>query len=408
MMTRNLFKYTSLIFASSLVLAACGTDTDDDTDTADPDEEVVAPDPDEDDTTDDETGDSSDDIDDDEDDEDYEDEEIDEDDEDDEDDYAVSQDLDLWFPRLEDTLLEYDGEGMEYASFTRYPQFAYDSTLQMVESTAGTDVITVYEYTDDEVREIFVRPETYFRDDFMNTGLDSMQDEHDIILQLPIEIGHSWESPTGTVSEITNVDFEYETPFGTFDAIEVTRTHDDSQTVFIYAEDIGLVERVFTTSDDESEVISTLASRSKEQPEEIDLTVFPLDENAEGLLAVPVTVELYTNDAIRYELAEVLRGKSGGSDAPPLLTDNVSINFMYLGNDDIAYVDFSTDLVDDMNVGAGIESLLLQGLVNTIGGYYSVEEVYLTVDNEPYASGHIEREEGETWSVNHDSVSWEE
>lgn len=399
MTTQKLFKYTSLLFASTLLLAACGTDTEDEPDVTDPDEEIVAPEPGDEDTDesiedDDETDDTA--------------EHTDDDEEDDEEDYAVSQDLDNWFPKLEDTLLDYDGEGMEYAAFTRYPQFAYDDTLQMVESTAGTDVVTIYEYTDEEIREIFVRPETYFRDDFIDTGLDSMQDDHEIILQLPIEVGHSWESPTGSVSEITAVDFEYETDFGSFDAIEVTRTQDDSELVYIYAEEVGLVERVFTSNEDESQVISTLVSRSREQPEEIDLTVFPLDENAEGLLAVPLTVELYTNDAIRYELTEILRGKSGGSDAPPLLTDNVAINFMFLGDDDIGYVDFSSELIEEMNVGAGIESLIIQGLVNTIGGYYTTEEVYLTVDNEPYASGHLEREEGETWSVDHSSVSWEE
>lgn len=396
MAKHNFFKYTSLLFASGLILSACGTDADEE-DTADPDEEVVAPEPDDENATD-ETDDED------------QDEDTDEEDEKDEEDedYAVSQDLDLWFPRLEDTLLEYDGEGMEFASFTRYPQFTSDSTMQMVESTAGTDVVTIYEYTEEEVREIFVRPETYFRDDFKDTGLDSMQDEHIIILQLPIEVGHSWKSPNGSVSKITNVDFEYETDFGTFDAIEVTQTYDDSQTVYTFAEEVGLVERVFTSDDGESEVTSWLTSRSRERPEEINITVFPLNENADGLLGVPVTVELYTNDAIRYELAEVLRGKSGGSDAPPLLTDNVAINFMYFGNDDIAYVDFSSELIEEMNVGAGIESLIVQGLVNTIGGYYNADEVYLTVENEPYASGHLEFEEGETMTVDQSSVNWEE
>lgn len=390
MSSQKLFKYTSLIFASALLLAACGTDTDEEPDITDPDEEVVSPEPNDEDGT-----------------EEIDDEDM-ENESDEQEDSLVSQELDLWFPKLEDTLLDYDGEGMEYASFTRYPQFSYEDTLQMMEATAGTVVVTVYEYTEDEVREVFVRPETYFRDDIMNTGLDSAQDEHDIILQLPIEVGHSWESPTGSVSEITRINFEYETDFGTFDAIEVTREYDDSQVISIYAEDIGLVERAFTSSEGETEVMSTLASRSKEQPEDVNLTVFLLDDQAEGLLAVLVTTELYTNESIRFELTEVLRGKAISSDYPPLLADDASINFMYLGNDAIAYVDFSSELIDSMNAGAGVESLLLQGIVNTIGDYYTTDEVYLTVDGEPYASGHIELVEGETLSVDYSYVSWQE
>ncbi|MCD8505981.1 MAG: hypothetical protein LRY37_02345 [Alkalibacterium thalassium] len=177
MLKNTWLKYTYLTLSAGLVLAGCNNE-DDSEGIDEPDEEVIAPEPD--------------------------DEELAEDDSDD--DYTVSQDLEVWFPKLEDTWLEYEGEGIEYASFTRYPQFAHDDTLQMVESTAGTDVVTVYEYTEDEIREIFVRPETYFRDDMMDTGLSSAQDDHEIILQLPIEVGHSWESPTGSVTEITDVE----------------------------------------------------------------------------------------------------------------------------------------------------------------------------------------------------------
>ena len=377
MLKNTWLKYTYLTLSAGLVLAGCNNE-DDSEGIDEPDEEVIAPEPD--------------------------DEELAEDDSDD--DYTVSQDLEVWFPKLEDTWLEYEGEGIEYASFTRYPQFAHDDTLQMIESTAGTDVVTADEYTEDEIREIFVRPETYFRDDMMDTGLSSAQDDHEIILQLPIEVGHSWESPTGSVTEITDVEVEIDLPFGTFDTIELTREREGNTTVYYYAEELGLVERISNPGNDEMEIRSTLTERSENQPEEHSVTIFTLDDQATELQAVNTPIELYTNEPIRVALTEVLRGQAEGYDSLALIAESTEINYMYLGDDGIAYADFSVELIDDMNAGSGIESLIVQALVNTIGGYYNVEEVSLTVDDEPYSSGHLHREEGETWPVDHSQVSW--
>lgn len=384
-------RYISLVFSTGLILSGCGGDTTEEPDPETPDDEVTAPGLDEDNDQGEETPD------------DESNGEV----EDDDEDSAVSQDLETWFPKIEDTLLEFEGDGIEYASFSRYPQFAHDGTYQLVESTSGTDVVTVYEYTNEEVREVFVRPETYFRDDFVDTGLSSNQDEHEILLQLPIEVGHSWESPTGSLSEITDADFEIDTEFGTYDAIEITRTIEDNEIIYYYADGIGLVERISNPGDDETEITSTLVTQAENQPEELPLTIFSLDDQGERLIASTVTLELFTNDPVRLALEDVLKGEAPDTESAAMITDGVDINYMYLGDDGIAYADFSVDLIEEMNAGSGIESLIIQGIVNTIGGYYTVDEVLLTVDGEPYASGHLEMSDGDTWSVDHSAVTWE-
>ncbi|WP_368646083.1 GerMN domain-containing protein [Alkalibacterium putridalgicola] len=317
----------------------------------------------------------------------------------------VEQDLTVWFPKFEDTLLDYEGEGNEFAPFTRYPQFVKDDSVQMVESTGGTDVVTIYEYSDEEVREVFVRPETYFREDFADTGLESEQDDFEIILQKPLEEGHSWESPTGSTSEITGVAVEKDLSFGKVTALEVTRTSENgSETVEYYAEDIGLVERIFKTEEGENNVISTLDTRSENTPEEIPLTVYSVDDQAMGLDRTSVTMALYTNEPARLAMAEILRGQAPDTETAQIIAESTDINFMYLRQDGVVHVDFSTDLAD-MNAGSGVESMILQGIVNTIGGYYNVEEVLITLDNEPYESGHIALDEGETLSVDYSNVN---
>ncbi|SFC13064.1 Sporulation and spore germination [Alkalibacterium subtropicum] len=383
----------SSLLLSGVLLAGCGWFNDPDMDTEDPDMEEETP-SDENGSAvpEDAEGDPG--------------EETDPEDETEDDDQAeVDQDLTVWFPKFEDTLMDYEGEGNEFAPFTRYPQFVKDESIQIVESTGGTDVVTIYEYSENEVREVFIRPETYFREDFADTGLESEQEDFEIILQLPLEEGHSWESPSGSTSEITGVAVDKALPSGNVTALEVTRTSENgSETVEYYAEDIGLVERVFRTEEGENIISSTLNTRAENTPEEFPLTVYSVDDQAMGLERTSVTMELYTNEPARLAMAEILRGQAPDTETARVIVDSTEINFMYLRQDGVVHADFSVDLAD-MNAGSGVEALILQGIVNTIGSYYNVEDVLLTLDNEPYESGHIALEEGETLSVDYSNIN---
>lgn len=57
-----------------------------------------------------------------------------------------------------------------------------------------------------------------------------------------------------------------------------------------------------------------------------------------------------------------------------------------------------------MNAGSSGESLLLQEIVNTIGGYYGVQEVVLTGENKPYESAHYSMKPGESFKVDMEKV----
>lgn len=314
----------------------------------------------------------------------------------------VSQDLKSWFPPLEDTYLEYEGEGNEFAAFTRYPQFTHEDTLQMAEATGGTTIVRIYEYSDNQVEEIFSRPETYFREDFTDTGLASGSDNLMILLQKPIELNHSWESPNGAVSEITGLDVEVETPLGRMEALEVTSTHDGYTTLSYYAEGIGLIKRVAEQGENqEDDVTSTLMTFDEETAEKLPVTIYSLDDEALNIVSHPVEFELYTNDPVRVTLADYMAGRESEEEIGVLLPEETEINYMYLRQDGIAAVDFSKELIENMNAGAGIEAMILQAAVNTIGDYYDVEEVLLTVEEEPYSSGHILLEKDETMRVDY-------
>lgn len=322
--------------------------------------------------------------------------------------YELSQELESWIPMHENVVLEYDGGSFENAGFSITPQFTLEDTYQFANSDTATTTVEIYEYTEDAVVRNFTRMETYFRDNFVDTGLASEGDGGAMLLQLPIEVGNTWESDNGSVYEITDSHVSIETEAGTFEAIEVTSTSEDGENVArsYYAEDVGLVQRESEVDHDDEPMVSTLQAIHEDRLEEINFSFYSPNEGATGLESQPIELQLATNDPARVALAEALQGNHEETEGNGVIEDSVVINFMYLDNEDVAHVDFSEELVTEMNYGTTGETLMLQSIVNTIASYYGspVEEVLLTVEEEPYMSGHIVYEEGETMQVDEEIV----
>lgn len=318
----------------------------------------------------------------------------------------VSQNPADWFPALENIHYVYDGEGSEYAPFEVISQYAEENAWQTLQITSGTSLMMVYEYTEDEIRQIHTREEVYYREDYINPWNPSYRDEQlDIILQAPIEVGHSWESPIGAEYEITDVNVEVETPSGVYEAIEVTRFSGGSGIVRYYAENVGLVQQTSIPEEDSAdEIVSSLAEVNEDTPETIPMIFYTLDTDAMGIDQIETELNLYTNDVPRVAIADALKGGIPEMEEQPLLTEGVGMNYLYLDGT-VVNVDFSEELISEMNAGAGIEGLILQSIVNTVGDYYSVDEVLLTVEGEPYSSGHIVHEEGQILPVDYTNVN---
>lgn len=61
-----------------------------------------------------------------------------------------------------------------------------------------------------------------------------------------------------------------------------------------------------------------------------------------------------------------------------VLTENAKINWLYLNKDGMLYVDFTKELVSEMNAGSGYEIADTgRSITNTLGYYYGVEKVYI-------------------------------
>lgn len=314
----------------------------------------------------------------------------------------VNQDLTAWLPRLNNVTYHYEGTGNEFAEFTRYPQFSQDDYYQTTTDNGGTTIVEIYEYRDDEVVRVFRNGETYFRDNFSEIGTFTADQEEEIILKLPLEVGQSWENGD-TTFEITSVDSEITVPAGTYKTIEVTATIEEGiVTKQYYAEGVGLVADHY--EDGDFVIQSNLEAIEENTAEILPVTVYVADEQAMGMDVVEAEIALSTNDPARLALQELLSGQNENYPETNILPEDTAIQYLFLNNDRVVEIDVSEEF-ENMNAGSTGELFFIYNLVNTLSTYYGTDEVLLTVNGEPYSGAHMLLNEGETLFFNQDMVN---
>jgi hypothetical protein len=113
---------------------------------------------------------------------------------------------------------------------------------------------------------------------------------------------------------------------------------------------------------------------------------------------------MYTNDSFADVLTEQFRA-SPATGIQPLLTANSSVQSMHQDPDSrIVTIDLSANFVTETNVGSDMEGAILQCIANTAGSAYNAQEVIITLDGQPYSSGHIAYGAGETIEVDYDGA----
>jgi spore germination protein GerM len=312
------------------------------------------------------------------------------------------EDLTTWLPRPDDVVYHFEGIGNEYAGYTWNPQFNEEDDYQIVKDNGGTVVAEIYEYDVDAITRIFSRPETYFRDNFTEIGNFSENQEEEVILKAPIEVGTTWSNGESDY-EITALDHELSVPAGEYTAMEVTITTDDTTTKKYYAKDVGLVSEV--TETEGLTVESNLEKVETETPETLPFTVYVPDEQAMGMDTIEANLTLNTNDPARVAITELLSGQNTEYPEIKLLPEGTQINYLFLNDQQIVEADVSSEFVENMNAGSTGELFAIYTLVNTLSDYYGSQEVLLTVDGEPYEGAHMVLQEGETLQFDEEMVN---
>lgn len=300
-----------------------------------------------------------------------------------------------YFPLTENTKYTYEGEGNEFASYTVYIDYLKDNRIQTRTNNGGSELVRVLELNDNQLTDLFFRGETYFRENFTDDEYSSGK----VLLKEPLEEGNSWSSGEDSTSTITSINKEVVTPEGNVEAIEVTTESQQGTTIEYYAKDKGLVKVI--NKGEGYEITSTLSSIENNVPLIQNVTLFYPDTDGINLRSVDVQVSFNTNDEPKNVIEKTVKDLS----VYEMISPNTKINELYFDKDDNSvHIDLSKEFVTEMNAGAGFEGLILKSLANTLGTYYGVQNVYLTIDKGPYESGHILMEEGEPLTVDYSNV----
>ncbi len=296
-----------------------------------------------------------------------------------------------YYPFKENVRYEFQGSGNEYASYWTTVDYLKNNRIQLRTNNGGTETVRVLENKDGMLKNIFTREETYFREDFTS----KQASKEDILLKEPLVKGTAWTSAEGKKRYISNVDLEVKTPSGIYKALEVTTEGDGSKDISYYALNTGLVKTLYASNG--LEVTSSLSKLQENSPLTQNVKFYYPDSTGDKIYYVTKKLTFNTNDITKALIEKTLK-EAPNKNTQKVLGPNVKIKSLYLNNN-VVYVDFSKELVSEMNVGSGFEAMLLKCITNTLGDYYKFDKVYITIENEPYSSGHIVMKKGEAFKV---------
>lgn len=303
-----------------------------------------------------------------------------------------------YYPFKENTVMDYQGIGNEFAEQKTFIEFVEGNRAQMKIVNPGTTFVRVLEYKDGALKEVFSEGEFYHIENMLNSTSNS----EEIILQEPLKLGNAWEDSEGHNVEITSVSQSIETPSGTYEALEITKKLDEGSTEKrYYAKDIGHVATIYVDGEFE---VKTLLEEIDDEYETQVITYYPTSEDV-GTKYVKQNIEFNTNDDIEEVLEGIMKNPPSDKLIAPISKDT-KINKLHLNRDSWTLeADFSKELLTEMNAGSSFETEILKSITNTLGIFYDVDKVYITVEGKPYASGHYGLSEGEYFEVDSEGIN---
>lgn len=298
-----------------------------------------------------------------------------------------------YFPFKENTIYVYEGIGNEFAEQKTYFEYMEDNIAQLKIINPATNIVKVLEYDDGLLTEIYYEGEFYHIENLLNIK----GDQNNILLKEPLVLENSWTTADGYNRSITGLDVEIKTPMDSFKTLEVTTDLGEGKThKQYYAKDIGMVASVYI--DDEGRV-ETLLKSMNNGPLEYDIEIYYPSFSEISTVYTMGKINFYTNQSMEKLFEDFMKNPPSDS-LVPVLPEFAVINSVRLDrNTWTLKVDFSQELLTDMNAGSSLETEILKSIVNTFGRFYDVENVYISVEGKPYESGHYALVDDEYFTV---------
>lgn len=305
-----------------------------------------------------------------------------------------------YYPFTANLKTVYEGQGNEFASKTEYVDYIKGDKIQIRSDNGGTVSARVLQNLNGELVQLNLKDEIYYKQDM--TAETAAQNI--VLLKEPLKTGTNWTLPDGSKRSITGTDVSITTPSGDYKALEVTTTYADSSvTKDYYVLNKGMVKSVW--SQNGTEVSSSLKEYVTDAAYTSIIRMYNFQVTTTDIQTVYKEIQgsLKTNEEIKDVFQKNFRQSLGaGTGTSPVISINTVINSLSVKPDEsIAYVDFSGQFVSEMNAGTTKETGVLRSVVDTIGKYYGVDKVIITLDGGPYSSGHIYMNPGEYFTTNY-------
>jgi len=297
------------------------------------------------------------------------------------------------FPIKENVKYEYEGLGNEFAFYNVHIDYTSDTRVQQRINNGGSEIVKVIEVKDGKVTQVFSKGEVYYRENYLKNNA-----EQEILLQEPIKEGTSWTLSDSRKRTITGTSVDVSVPAGDYKAVEVTTEGPRDKTIEYYAPNVGLVKSIWISAETGDEVSSSLSKIEENVALVQNIDFFYPNVNDGQFYYKTRQVSFKTNDITRKVLEEAYKEPVSGG-LGKVFSPNTKINSLYLNKDNRVYIDLNKAFVTEMNAGAEYEGMILQCIANTVGRYYGVEEIILTIDDQLYESGHLSFKKGQAIPV---------
>ncbi len=249
----------------------------------------------------------------------------------------------------------------------------------------------VLEVKNGEFRLVYTDPVFYFYENI--TSAKSNSDF--LILKEPLKAGQSWGLDKNSKCEITRMDADVTTPYGTFKAMEVVseRKGNNNSNISVkdyYAKGIGLVKSIYAIPDAE-EITIDLVSIREGTGLDTQLDCFFPNLAKNDVVDEPKVLTLTTNNNLAKIIEEKLKSPTDVS-LTPLLANNVKINSITVNRpSDSLIIDMTKSFEENLKQSGNptLEELTLRGLADTLATFYDVTNVFMTLDGKAYKSAKV-------------------
>ena len=117
-----------------------------------------------------------------------------------------------------DLLYKFKGTGSEFASQDSYVEYIDEDKMQVKIFNSATNTVKVFQNKDGEYRELYSESEFYNIENLLNVE----EDNYNILLKEPLQVGNTWQTSEGKSRSITGIDVDIELPYEKLKALEVT------------------------------------------------------------------------------------------------------------------------------------------------------------------------------------------